>query len=127
MAPATFQQIMNSLVLHPLNQIAALKLKTAGVAVDPDSLPVFQLMAWGLEGGVPLTHRLVSLVVSEFLRFDRPDQSFEYLIANVPGGLPQFQTRLLRLKPRAAAEALIELMDMRLKADPETSYPASWP
>ena len=127
MSPTNYQSMMESLRLQPLNQIATLKLKAAGVELNPDSLPVFQLMAWGLDHGAPVTHRLVSIVVEEFLRFDQPDQSFDYLIANVPGGLPKFQAKLLRLKPRAAAEALIELMDMRLKADPETSYPAQWP
>ncbi len=59
---------LQRLRLLPLNQLAALKLREAGAADDGASLPVFQLMSWGLANGVRPTHRRTG---QELLRVGR--------------------------------------------------------
>ena len=111
--------------LAPLNQIAILKLKAMQVAIREDELPIFQLMQWGVAHGVRLTHQRTA---AELLRLRlRPDQkqAYEYLFDQVPGGLLAFEKLLLKLPPRSAAEELLDLLDMRLKADPCNPYPDS--
>ena len=53
------------------------------------------------------------------------EKVYEKLVTNVPGGLLAFEKFLLKLTPRSAAEELLELLDMRLKADPCNPYPES--
>ncbi len=108
--------------LLPLNQVAALKLKEAGEDTDYESLPVFQLMTWGLVNGVRPTHRRTAQEVLR-LQYQNPAEAFTYFTSNIPGGLPELQRKLLKLSPRAAAEVLLETLDMRLKADPRNPYP----
>lgn len=111
--------------LSMINRIAAIKLKESGATENPRrELPIFQLMQWGLAEGVTPTHRRTA---SELLRLSNiPDQqqAYDYLLTRVPGGLAEFEKLLRILPPRAAAEALLELLDMRLKADPHDPYPA---
>jgi len=114
---------LDALRLLPLNQVAALKLKAAGERPDPGSLPVFQLMTWGVESGIRCTHRR-SLAELQSLQTRDPEVAFAYLTANLPGGLPGLERRLLQLPPRAAAQLLLDVLDMRLKADPRNPYPA---
>jgi len=67
------QQRDEGIRLTPINQIAALKLKAAGVRVSEDELPIFQLMEWGLSVGVRLTHQRTA---AELLRLRmQTDQS----------------------------------------------------
>lgn len=108
--------------LLPLNQVAALKLKEAGENVASDSLPVFQLMTWGLINGVRPTHRRTAQELLR-LQYQDPGEAFIYFVGNLPDGLPELQRKLLKLKPKAAAETLLETLDMRLKADPRNPYP----
>ena len=108
--------------LLPLNQVAALKLKEAGEESDFDSLPVFQLMTWGLVNGVRPTHRRTAQELLR-LQYQNPAEAFTYLTSNIPGGLPELQRKLLKLSPTEAAEMLLETLDMRLKADPRNPYP----
>ncbi|MDY0262427.1 hypothetical protein [Syntrophotalea acetylenica] len=112
-----------ALRLTPLNRLASLKLKAAGVSEHPVVLPVFQLMSWGLADCACLVHEetadeLVQLVW-------QPDQraALDYLLANVPGGATAFQRRLLRMPPRAAARALLGAFDLRLRSDPRNPFP----
>ncbi|PLX82720.1 MAG: hypothetical protein C0616_01455 [Desulfuromonas sp.] len=110
--------------LSLVNRIAAIKLKDSGVVENPRELPMFQLMQWGLAEGIVPTHQRN---VSELLRLSNgPDQqqASDYLLDNLPGGLAEFEKHLLILPPRAAAEALLELLDMRLKVNPRNPYPA---
>jgi len=114
----------NRLRLLPLNHAASLKLKEAGQLESDSMLPLFQLMEWGLANGIPLTHRRTA---SELLRLSfqaDQDEAFAYLLTNVPGGARELARHLLRLKPRAAAQLLLDILDMRLKADPRNPYPA---
>ena len=79
---------MKWLRLLPLNRIASLKLRQAGVVEREYVLPVFQLMGWGLAGGLPLTHRRTA---GELLRLSHQlDQraAVDYLLNNLPGGAP---------------------------------------
>ena len=108
--------------LLPLNQLAALKLKAAGRTVDPERLPVFQLMAWGLSNGLRTTHRRTVFEL-ENLQAQDPAEAFAYLTGNLPGGLIDLERALLKLSPKAAAELLLDTLDMRLKADPHNPYP----
>lgn len=110
--------------LLPLNQVAALKLKEVGQSVQKDSLPVFQLMTWGLANGIKPTHRRTSQELLR-LQYQSPADAFTYLTAAIPGGLPGLHRKLLRLSPRAAAAELLEVLDMRLKADPRNPFPLS--
>lgn len=116
-------QSNKSISLLPLNQIASLKLKEAGVEMRFDMQPVFQLMSWGLVAGLKCTHQRTVCKLMR-LRFD-PDyeRSYQYLVDNVPGGLVTFERQLLQQSPQAVALELIDLLDMRLKADPTTRYP----
>ncbi|BCR06214.1 hypothetical protein DESUT3_32830 [Desulfuromonas versatilis] len=119
-----FQQELNRLRLEPLNQVAALKLKQAGIADHPAVLPVFRLMEWGLATGSTLAQVRTARELLR-LRHQRDQRSaLDYLLANIPGGLPDLHRRLLRLPPRSAAQTLLDLLDLRLKADPKNPYPA---
>ena len=83
-----------------------------------------RIMDMGLTKGIPLTHRRTA---TELLRLShQADQreSLAYLVKNLPGGVGKLTRALLRMKPRAAAHTLLDILDMRLKADPRTPYPA---
>jgi len=114
---------LDTLRLLPLNQVAALKLKAAGEPPDPERLPVFQLMSWGVKNGLQSTHRR-TLTELEALQARKPQDAYDYLVANLPGGLPGLERQLLKLQPRAAALKLLDVLDMRLKADPRNPYPS---
>jgi len=113
---------LSELRLLPLNQVAALKLKSAGEDIDPQQLPVFQLMNWGMKQGIAVTHRR-TLIELHRLELQEPNVALAYLTTRVPGGLVSLERCLLRLPPRAAAEKLFDLLDMRLKSDPRNPYP----
>lgn len=110
--------------LTPLNQAASLKLREAGAVEREEVLPVFLLMEWGLAAGIHLTHHRVA---NELLRLSlHTDQQLavDYLLTNYPGGVRALTRRLLRMTPRCAAQTLLDVLDMRLKADPRNLYPA---
>lgn len=50
-------------------------------------------------------------------------KALAYLLEKVPGGVTELHKHWLRLKPRAAAQLLLEVLDMRPKADPRNPYP----
>jgi len=108
--------------LLPINQVAALKLKEAGEVADPGALSVFQLMGWGLLNGLKPTHRRTVMELDR-LQLVEPEKALIYLTDNFPGGRRALERLLLQLPPLAAAELLIDTLDMRLKADPLNSYP----
>lgn len=125
MPDSTFHQQFQHLCLEPLNQIAFLKLRQAGVAGDSSVLPVFCLMEWGLvEGQPPSTQRLAQELLRLRLMADQR-AAVAYLLENLPGGLPQLHCKLLRLSPRGAAQNLLDVLDMRLRADPLNPYPST--
>ena len=107
--------------LLPLNQVAALKLREAGEAIDSERLPVFQLMSWGCANGVKPTHRRTSQELLR-LQYQDPAAAFAALITAVPGGLPELHRKLLRLSPEAAAEELLEVFDLQLKSEPQNPF-----
>jgi len=109
--------------LVPLNQIADIKLREAGAEPDPGVLPVFQLMTWGLLNGLTTTHRRTVMELDR-LQLQEPEDALAYLTDNFPGGRQALERLLLQLPPRTAAELLIDTLDMRLKSDPHTPYPA---
>ncbi|MDD2336195.1 MAG: hypothetical protein PHD01_06435 [Geobacteraceae bacterium] len=109
--------------LLPLNLVASLKLKAAGKTDYPDILPVFQLMAWGLANGVPLTHCRTEHELARLSKLEDQQDAMDYLVKGVPGGLPELHRNLLRFPPKAAAHLLLDILDMRLKADPRNPYP----
>lgn len=118
---------LKHLNLLPINQVAAIKLKTLGVAADATVLAAFQLMQWGVAAGVPLTHRRTVTELARLCQASDQRESLEYLLEKVPGGMTELHKCLLRLKPRAAAQLLLEVLDMRLKADPRNPYPEEDP
>ena len=107
--------------LLPLNQIAALKLKEAGEQAESDSLPVFQLMTWGLINGVRPTHRRTGQELLR-LQYQDPAEAFTYLTGNLADDLHALQSKLLTLSPTAAATVLLEVLDLRLRDDPRNPY-----
>jgi hypothetical protein len=110
--------------LTPLNRAASLKLREAGAFEREGVLPVFLLMEWGLTEGIRLTHcRTAKELLRLSLLADR-QSAVDYLLTNYPGGAKELTRRLLRMKPRAAAQLLLDVLDMRLKADPRNPYPA---
>ena len=108
-------------LLLPLNQVAALKLREVGEVVKADSLPTFQLMIWGLANGVKPTHRRTAQKLLR-LQYQSPAEAFTYLTTGFPGDLSELHSKLLRLSPKAAAGELLEVLDMRLKADPRNPF-----
>jgi hypothetical protein len=114
---------MEHLNLLPINQLAANKLRTVGVAADPSMLAVFQLMRWGLDDDVPLTHRRAATELERLCRDPAPGEVLDYLVANIPGGMTELYRILVRLTPRPAAQLLLDVLDMRLKADPRNPCP----
>lgn len=114
---------LQRLRLLPINQVASIKLKAIGQAENAEVQPVFQLMELGLANGVPLTHQRTARELLR-LRFEL-DQAgaLDFLLAGVPGGLPELHRDLLRSSPRGAAELLLDILDMRLRADPCNPYP----
>jgi len=120
MSPGTS---LDELRLLPLNRVATLKLKNAGENIDPQQMPVFQLMNWGMKQGIRLTHRR-TLVELQRLELQEPNVALAYLTTRVPGGLVALERCLLRMPPKAAAEKLFDLLDMRLKSDPRNPYPS---
>lgn len=108
--------------LSPLNQVAMLKLKAAGIETVYDQLPVFQLMEWGMGSGLRLPYRRM---LSELERLQQlePDAALAYLSGRLPGDVHELERALLSLSPRAAAELLLDTLDMQLKADPGNPYP----
>ena len=104
--------------LTPLNQIAELKLKAAGVKISDNQLPIIQLMQWGLAIGIRITHQRTAAELFRMSLNTDKEQVYETLVTNIPGGLLAFEKFLLKLPPRSAAEEILELLDMRLKADP---------
>lgn len=121
----TSRQQLQALRLNPLNLVASLKLQQAGVAEDPAVLPIYCLMEWGLSrAGNFSTRRLPQELLRLRLMADQ-QEAVSYLLANLPGGLPQLHRKLLRMSPSGAAGALLEVLDMRLRADPRNPYPSS--
>ncbi len=110
--------------LTPLNQAASLKLREAGVVEREGVLPVFLLMEWGLSNGVPLTHRQVAKELLRLIFQADQNAAVKYLLTNFPGGVKVLTRKVLRLPPRSAAQELLDVLDMRLKADPGNTYPA---
>jgi hypothetical protein len=118
---------LERLNLLPINQLAANKLKMVGVAADPSMLAVFQLMRWGIDDDVPLTHRRAATELEQLCRDPAPGEVLDYLVENIPGGMTELYRILGRLTPRPAAQLLLDVLDMRLKADPRNPYPSEEP
>jgi hypothetical protein len=115
---------MEQLNMLPINQLAVNKLRTVGVAADPSMLAVFQLMRWGLDDDVPLTHRRAATELERLCRDPAPGEVLDYLVANIPGGMTELYRILVRLTPRPAAQLLLDVLDMRLKADHRKPCPS---
>ncbi len=110
--------------LTPLNQASSLKLREAGAVEREGLLPVFLLMEWGLSSGIRLTHRRAAKELFRLSLQDDQQAALDYLLTNLPGGANELTRRLLRLAPRVAAQELLDILDIRLKADPRNSYPS---
>lgn len=125
MPDSTTRQQLARMRLEPLNQLASLKLRQAEVVEFPAALPVFCLMEWGLAADhASSTRRLARELLRLRLMADQ-QAAVAYLLENLPGGLPQLHRKLLRLSPRGAAQTLLEVLDMRLRADPRNPYPST--
>lgn len=111
--------------LLPINRIAALKLREAGIAPDPEVQPVFQLMAWAI--ACDKRHRFQD-IGDELCLLGASDgaAATQYLLERIPGGSRRFLQVILHAESLAAAKTLLGALDMRLKAEPYSpcrSYP----
>jgi hypothetical protein len=109
---------LEQLNLLPINHLAANKLKAAGVERDTSMLTVFQLMRWGLDDGIPPTHRRAAAELERLCRDPDPAGALEYLVENVPGGMPEVYQFMGRLPPKASAQMLLDVLNMRLNGGP---------
>lgn len=117
-----YQEEFRRLLLEPLNQVAALKLKENGLASHPGVLPLFRLMEWGLAIGIPPTHPKTARKLLQLRHMRDQRRAVEYLLEVVPEGGAALGQRLLHLDPGDAAEELIELLDCRLMAEPGSLF-----
>lgn len=122
---STSRQQLQHLRLEPLNQLASLKLRQAGVTEDSTILPIFCLMEWALADDRPFTTRRLPQELLRLRLMADQGTALNYLLVNLPGDLLQLHRKLLRLSPLGAAQALLEILDMRLRADPRNPYPSS--
>ena len=118
-------QQLQHLRLEPLNQIAFLKLRQVGVAEDSTTLPVFCLMEWGLAVDRAFTTKRLPQELLRLRLMGNQRTALNYLLKNLPGGLPQLYRKLLSQSPQEAAQTLLDILDMRLRADPRNPYPSS--
>lgn len=116
-------QLIRRLRLTPLNLIADLKLREVEVVCPPDVIPVFQLMEWGLANDKIAAHQDMFKELLRLRYLPDQEQALAYLTDHAPGGASVLNKMLLRLSPQQAAETLLDLLDMRLKADPRNPYP----
>ena len=107
--------------LLPLNQVAALKLREAGETVSASSLPVVQLINWGVGNGIKPVYRRT---VQELLRlqYQHPAELLLLLFGSDAETLEALPCQLLRETPKAAAETLLSLFERRLKTPPGSSF-----
>jgi len=89
MPDSTSRQQFQRLCLLPLNQLASLKLRQAGVVEETTSLPVFCLMEWGLATGQPSSGRRLAQELLRLRLIGGQRVALAYLLENLPGGLPQ--------------------------------------
>lgn len=114
---------LQRLRLMPLNQVAAIKLREAQAQSDHDTLPVLQLMVWGLTNGIRPQRR----AAQELLRLRYlADQgsAFRYFLERVGASLPNLPREILPKPPREAAEHLLNVLDRYLTAGPPNPAPS---
>jgi hypothetical protein len=114
-------QFINGLRLLPINLIASLQLRKAGIAENLDVLPVFQLMEWGIASDKRRRYQDISGELAILVSIKQA-VALDYLLKNVPGGTRTLLGTLMRLKPRAAAVMMLSVLDMRLKSDPNSLF-----
>ena len=107
----------SAVVLRPINQIAALKLRKAGIAANGEVQPVFQLMKWGLECDPRRRYEDIAYPLAILSAIGEATAT-DYLLEKIPGGVRQLLAALLRAEPLAASRTLLGVLDMRLKSEP---------
>ncbi len=115
-------QELKRLRLEPLSQLALLKLKEADIADNEAVLPVFRLMEWGLATGAPHAHRRTARELLRLRHQSNQRAALNYLLEDLAGGLPELHRKLLRMSPQGAARTLLDILDMRRKADMRIPY-----
>ncbi len=101
---------------HPINQVAALKLRQTEVGLQETVLPVFQLMQWEIAQDHRGRYADLMVPLEKLKQLADARQAVTYLLTNIPGGQTGFIRHLLYSCPRYAARMLLEQLDMRLKA-----------
>ena len=102
--------------LHPINQVAALKLRQAKVDPLEKALAILQLMKWELTQDHRGRYADLLAALNHLEQLTDAQQALTYLLTNIPGGQTEFIRQLLRSRPRYAARMLLDQLDMRLKA-----------
>lgn len=106
--------------LLPLNQVASMKLRTIAVDEDRGTVPLFQLMLWGISSD---KRRRYHEVETELRKLAETDYmvAMGYLFEGVPGGARGIVKALIPLTPKGAAQLLLGILDMRIKLYPQDS------
>lgn len=117
----TKHRSIRSLRLLPVNRIAALKLRGAGMGENGEMQPVFQLMAWGIDRAGLRRYRDLSHELEALASGDQ-GHAVNFLLEHVPGGLGMLLKSLIGADPWTAAGMLLGVLDMRLKTVPYTIY-----
>ena len=117
--PMADETVLRRQSLLPINQAAILKLRQARICISSGVQPVFQLMEWGITSDKrgryqDIAHDLEMLQLAA----DQP-AALNYLLVHVPGGLKELVRTILLLDTHTAARALLNQLDMRIKADPK--------
>jgi len=103
--------------LHPINQVAALKLRQTEVTLQETVLPIFQLMQWEIAQDRRGRYADLKVSLKKLEQLADARQAVTYLLTNIPGGQTAFIRHLLYSCPRYAARMLLDQLDMRLKAN----------
>lgn len=121
------RNLLQAEMAKPLNREASRLLKEAKQTPEPSVLPALQLMLWGLEQGIAYpTKEQTSLLRTalEALAYERsPKEAMNYLIQDDLGEVTLKAQHLQNKTPLEAAQEMIEILDLKMKSDPDLPYP----
>lgn len=121
------RNLLQAEMAMPLNREAKRLLKEAKQVPEPDVLPALQLMLWGLDEGIKFPSKAQTNLFRtglETLTYERsPKAAMEYLIKDDLGEVTLRAEHLQSKTPMEAAQEMIEVLDLKMKADPNLPYP----
>lgn len=105
------QNSRQAIRLLALNRVAAIKLRQAGVPDDPATLPVVQLMTWGMATAVYAVESRTGRDILHLRMVDDQQVALQLLLNRLSLTAPALARLLLPLTPPAAAARLLVLFD----------------